>query len=165
MPMACAATEGRDLLSEANSTLSPSPGSPIRLPRGTRTPSKAMAAVDAARWPIFSSSRTTSKPGVSRSISRTEIAALGSSMPSHLPNTSRKSATSPLEMNTLSPETTISSPSARNRVRICVASDPAPASVIASAPIEPSATRGSTRWRNSSEPMSITGFMPWNVVA
>ena len=40
---------GRDLLSEANSRASPSPGCPRRLVRGTRQPLKASSAVDEAR--------------------------------------------------------------------------------------------------------------------
>ncbi len=86
-------------------------------------------------------------------------------MPSHLPNTSSRSATSPLLMNSLLPLTMMLSPSARKRVFMPVASDPASASVMASAPRAPAAMRGRKRCFCASVPMSISGFMPWKVVA
>ena len=61
--------------------------------------------------------------------------------------------------------TTVSLPSGVNLVVMPVASEPASGSVIASAPIAPSATRGSNRCFCSSLPKSITGFIAWKLVA
>ncbi len=94
-----------------------------------------------------------------------EIAWRGSSTSLHFPNSRIRSATSPLVINILPPETTILSPSGVNRVVICVASEPASGSVIANAASAPSATHGSSRRFCSSPPKSISGFIAWKLVA
>ncbi len=68
-------------------------------------------------------------------------------------------------MKVLPPDTTTVSPSGVKRVVICVASDPASGSVIASAPIAPSATRGKNLCFCSSVPKSMSGFVAWKLVA
>jgi len=68
-------------------------------------------------------------------------------------------------MKVLPPDTTTALPSGVNRVVMCVASEPASGSVIASAPIAPSATRGRSLRFCSSVPKSISGFVAWKLVA
>jgi len=68
-----------------------------------------------------------------------------------LPKTRIRSATSPLVMNVLPPDTTILSPSGVKRV--------------ASAASAPAATRGNRRRFCSSLPKSTSGFMAWKFVA
>ena len=75
MPSACAATLGRELLSDAKQKPKPAPGAPSRLARGTRQSSNASAAVPEARWPSLSSVRSTLSPGVPFSMTSAEIAA------------------------------------------------------------------------------------------
>ena len=76
MPSACAATLGRDLLSDASRIFRPSPGLPSRLARGTRQLSKASVAVlDAAHAPSCLPGAPTVKPGVPFSTISAEIAA------------------------------------------------------------------------------------------
>src|SRR5258706_547253 len=82
-------------------------------------------------------------------------------MPSHFPNSRYRPAPSPLVMKVLLPLTTISPPSSRNEVRMPVASEPAPGSVMASAPKPPCAMRGSNRCFWPSVPQSMRGFMAW----
>jgi len=82
-----------------------------------------------------------------------------------LPKTRIRSATSPLVMNVLPPDTTILSPSGVKRVVMWVASEPALGSVIASAASAPAATRGNRRRFCSSLPKSTSGFMAWKFVA
>ncbi len=94
-----------------------------------------------------------------------EIAPFASAISLHLPNTSSRSAASPLVMKILPPLTTMSSPCGSKRVFMPVASLPAEASVIASDTSAPSATRGRRRAFCSSLPKVISGLMPWNVVA
>ena len=164
IPSAWAATLGRDLLSEASRMLSPSPGLPSKLVRGTRQRLKAIAAVEEPRCPILSSVRITSKPGVWVSNTSAEIAAFSSSISAHLPNSSMSSATSPLVMKILPPSTMIASPSGVKRVFMPVASDPAAGSVMASAPSAPAAMRGSHFCFCSGLPISMRDFSPLKVV-
>src|ERR1019366_1149805 len=70
-----------------------------------------------------------------------------------------------LVMNSLFPSTTMSSPSGVKRIVMAVASEPPAASVMASEASAPAATRGSKRFFCSSVPKSISGFMPWKLVA
>ena len=165
MPSAWAATLGRDLLREASSSGSPAPGPPTRLARGTTQSAKASAAVDEARWPILSSVRSTVKPGVPFSTMIAEIDFRSSGMSAHLPKTRIRSATSPLVIKVLPPDTTTLSPAGTNRVVIRVVSEPASGSVIASAARAPSTTRGSSRRFCSSVPKSTSGFVAWKLVA
>ena len=68
-------------------------------------------------------------------------------------------------MNVLPPSMTTSSPSGVRRVRMPVASEPAPGSVITSDPSPPFAMTGSRRAFCSWVPTSISGFIPWKLVA
>ena len=165
MPSACAATLGRERLSEPNRMDRPWPGARSRLARGMRQPSNARLAVLDARVPILCSVPSTRSPSVPFSRMATEMAAFGSSISDHLPNTRYRSATSPLVMKVLPPLMTMSSPSGVKLVRMPVASEPAEGSVIASAASPPSAMRGSRRAFCSSLPYSISGLMAWKFVA
>ena len=68
-------------------------------------------------------------------------------------------------MNVFWPSITIRSPSGVNEVRIPVASEPAVGAVITSEPSPPLTITGSRRFFCSSSPKSMSGFMPWKVVA
>ena len=166
MPSACAATLGRDLLSEASSSGRPWPGSPSRLARGTRQSSKASAAVDEARCPILSSLRSTERPGVpfSRYERRDRLTAVGDLGPfAEHEDQVGDIAVGDEDLAAVDDDVVAVGREARlhaGRVRAGLGLGDRQR-----ARARPSATRGRRRRFCSSLPKSISGFIAWKFVA
>ena len=166
MPSACAATLGRDLLSEASRIRSPSPGSPSRLARGTRQLSKASAAVDDARDAhlVFGAQHAKARRALlqdqrrDRALRIVDLAPFAEQQDQvgDVAAGDEDLAAVDDDVVALAVESASSCRWRRSRRR---------GSVMASDTRPPAAMRGSRRCFCSSLPKSISGLMPWKLVA